>query len=66
MLGVPVVHAAHAGNFVGLSWPAEGNTYQSYYLGEAQIVDGTGGVLSRMSREESEGVITADVSFNSG
>lgn len=63
MLGVPVVHAANAGNFVGRSWPKEGTTYASHYLGETQIVDGNGGILARMSREEGEGVITADVSF---
>ena len=65
MLGVPVVHAAHAGNFVGQSWPDQGETYSSHYLGEAQIVDGEGRVLARMSREEGEGVITADISFGS-
>jgi predicted amidohydrolase len=65
MLGVPVVHAAHAGNFVGQSWPEQGGTYPSHYLGEAQIVDGKGRILARMSREEGEGVITADISFGS-
>jgi predicted amidohydrolase len=65
ILGVPVVHAAHAGNFVGKSWPDQGDTYSSHYLGEAQIVDGNGRVLARMSREEGEGVITADISFGS-
>jgi predicted amidohydrolase len=65
MLGVPVVHAAHAGDFVGQSWPEQGGTYPSHYLGEAQIVDGRGRVLARMSREEGEGVITADISFGS-
>jgi predicted amidohydrolase len=63
MLGVPVVHAAQAGTFVGRSWPKEGGTYASHFLGEAQIVDGKGGVLARMSREEGEGLISADVSF---
>jgi hypothetical protein len=63
MLGVPVVHAAQAGSFLGRSWPVEGDAYPSHYLGEAQIVDGKGAVLARMSREEGEGVITADVSF---
>jgi predicted amidohydrolase len=65
MLGVPVVHAAHAGSFVGQAWPDRGETYPSYYLGEAQIVDGNGRVLARMSREEGEGVITADISLGS-
>jgi predicted amidohydrolase len=63
MLGVPVVHAAHAGRFVGQSWPDSGESYPSRYLGEAQIVDGNGRILARMSREEGEGVITADVTL---
>ena len=63
MLGVPVVHAAQAGSFLGRSWPKQGATYASHYLGEAQIVDGKGGILARMSREDGEGVISADVSF---
>lgn len=63
MLGVPVVHAAHAGRFVGQSWPDSGERYPSRYLGEAQIVDGHGRILARMSRDEGEGVITADVTL---
>lgn len=63
MLGVPVVHAAHAGSFVGRSWPEEGTAYPSHYLGETQIVDGKGVILARMAREEGEGLITADISF---
>jgi len=65
MLGVPVVHAAQAGNFIGQSWPDQGDAYPSHYLGETQIVDGTGRVLARMSREEGDGVITADITFGS-
>jgi predicted amidohydrolase len=63
MLGVPVVHAAQAGDFVGRAWPDQSAAYRSHYLGEAQIVDGKGGILARMSREEGEGIITADISF---
>jgi len=64
VLGVPVVHASHAGSFVGGSWPeAPGQPYLSRYLGEAQIVDGRGAVLARVAREEGDAVITADVSL---
>jgi predicted amidohydrolase len=63
MLGVPVVHAAHAGTFVGRTWPEEETAYPSHYLGETQIVDGKGVILARMAREEGEGLITADISF---
>jgi predicted amidohydrolase len=63
MLGVPVIHAAHAGRFAVQDWPHVGVPYASHYLGEAQIVDGKGGILARMLRDEGEGVITADISF---
>jgi predicted amidohydrolase len=63
MLGVPVIHAAHAGNFIGKTWPNQGDKYASYFMGEAQIVDGAGNILAQRSREEGEGVITADISL---
>lgn len=62
LVGVPVVHASHAGSFEGLSWPGEPVPYRSRYLGETQIVNGGGEVLARMSHEDGEGVITASVS----
>ena len=65
MVGVPMVHAAHAGSFVGRDWPSERVPYPSHYLGETQIVDGKGDILARMSREDGEGVIIADISFGS-
>jgi len=59
MLGVPVVHAAHAGD-VDCDLPLlPGFPYRSYFLGETQIVDGGGKQLARMSREDGEGFITA-------
>jgi len=63
ILGVPVVHASHAGRFVGQLWPGEAVPYPSHYLGETQIVDGRGAVLARMSHEKGEGVITASLSL---
>lgn len=63
MLGVPVIHAAHAGPFEGQSCPGEAVPYPSEYFGETQIVDGRGKILARMSREDGEGVITADVAW---
>ena len=35
--------------------------YVSRYLGETQITDGDGRVLARMTCEDGEGVITADI-----
>jgi len=61
MLGVHVVHAAHAGEFTGKLPYAPGFPYSSYYLGETQIVDGSGNILERMRREDGEGFVIADV-----
>lgn len=60
-LGVPVVHAAHAGRFREKMPLMPGIPYPSYYLGETQIVDAGGGVLARLGAEEGEGVITAEI-----
>jgi predicted amidohydrolase len=62
-LGVPVVHASHAGEFTGLTPGNESTPYRSRYLGETQIVDATGEVLSRLTYEDGEGVITADIAL---
>lgn len=61
MLGVPVVHAAHAGDFVARMPLLPGLPYRSYYLGETMIVDATGEVLARLSREDGEGIAVAEV-----
>lgn len=61
MLGVPVVHASHAGKFSGYSPPDESREYRSHFLGETQIVDGYGKILAEMQYEDGEGVITADI-----
>ncbi|HET6461528.1 MAG TPA: carbon-nitrogen hydrolase family protein [Syntrophales bacterium] len=61
MLGVPVVHASHAGDFEGLTPGNESIPYVSRYLGETQITDGNGQVLARMTYEDGEGVIIADI-----
>src|SRR5271166_891212 len=47
-LGVPVVHAAQAGEFEGMTPGYESVPYVSRFLGEAQITDG-------------QGIITADI-----
>lgn len=61
MVGAPVVHASHAGNFVG-KWPwMPWMPYESGYLGETQIVDGSGNILARLTREDGDGVILADI-----
>jgi len=61
MLGVPVVHASHAGSFRGFTKPSCEESYNSRFLGETVIVDGRGQILARMAREDGEGVVLADV-----
>lgn len=61
LLGCPVVHAAHAGNFKGKTPLLPGFPYASFFLGETQIVDGAGTVLARMAQSDGEGHIMADI-----
>ncbi len=61
LLGVPVVHAAHAGELEGRLPLVPGFPYRSHFLGETQIVDATGGVLARMRYEDGEGFVTAEI-----
>jgi len=64
MLGVPVVHAAHAGEVSGDMPLMPGFPFKSFYLGETQIVDGSGEILARMKREDGEGFITANIDLD--
>jgi hypothetical protein len=61
MLGVPVVHAAHAGEFEGELPLVPGFPYRSHYLGETQIVDGNGQILAKMRYEDGEGFVMAEI-----
>jgi len=61
MLGVPVIHAAHAGDFEGEMPLMPDVPYKSYYLGETQIVDGSGKILARLKQEDGEGVIMTNL-----
>jgi N-carbamoylputrescine amidase len=62
MLGVPVVHSSHCGDFEGFALKEGQTAYMSDYLGETQIVDGHGDTLARMARDDGEGVIIAEIS----
>ena len=64
LLGVPVIHAGHAGDFQGYAPLDEGKKYASHYLGETMIVDGNGQMLAHLPREKGEGVIVADIDAN--
>ena len=60
MLGVPVVHGSHAGNFEGFFSPELPDvSYDSSYLGETMIVDHGGNILSRLPKNAGAGVVTA-------
>ncbi len=62
MLGVPIVHGAHAGRFEGYYSPDIPDVpYRSAYLGEAMIVDADGKVLARRDSGEGAGVAVADL-----
>jgi hypothetical protein len=61
LLGVPVVHAAHAEDFEAGMPLLPGLPYRSYFLGETMITDAAGRVLSRLSREEGESLAIADI-----
>jgi predicted amidohydrolase len=62
MLGVPVIHASHAGSFAGYFSPELPDvSYDSSYLGETMIVDAAGNVLAKLSQNYGEGVIFAEI-----
>ncbi|MBI9073881.1 MAG: carbon-nitrogen hydrolase family protein [Desulfatibacillum sp.] len=62
MVGAPVVHAAHAGDFKGKMPLMPGFPYESHLLGQAMITDARGNILAKMDREQ--GFITADVDLD--
>jgi predicted amidohydrolase len=62
LLGVPVIHASHAGRFSGFDSPELPDVaYDSVYLGEASICDAGGQVLGRRSLQQGAGVVVADI-----
>ncbi|MCP5043315.1 MAG: carbon-nitrogen hydrolase family protein [bacterium] len=61
LLRVPFVHAAHCGEFEGLT-PGSGDLpYRSRWLGRAQVVDGHGKILALAPDNDGEAVVIADV-----
>jgi N-carbamoylputrescine amidase len=61
LLGVPVVHAAHAGKFSAGMPLMPGIPYHSFFLGNTQIVDAHGKVLAGLAPEDGEGIVTAEI-----
>ena len=65
MLGVPVIHGSHAGDFEGFFSPELADvSYNSSYLGEAMIVNAQGQVLASRSKDQGEGVVIAEVTIS--
>ncbi|ACL05966.1 Nitrilase/cyanide hydratase and apolipoprotein N-acyltransferase [Desulfatibacillum aliphaticivorans] len=62
MVGAPVIHAAHAGDFKGKMPLMPGFPYESNLLGQAMITDAQGKILAKMDREE--GYIMADIDLD--
>lgn len=65
LLGVPVVHASHCGEFEGryLCYPGDerGLPYESSFVGTTQIVAPDGEVLARRDVDEGPGYVTATI-----
>jgi len=61
LTGVPVAHASHVGPVRGETPLVPGVAWQTQMLGESQICDRDGTVLARLSLEDGEGHVAADV-----
>jgi N-carbamoylputrescine amidase len=60
LLGVPVIHASHAGPFkAGI--PIVSFPHYACYQGETKIVDGRGNVLGRLTMQDGAGVVVAEI-----
>jgi predicted amidohydrolase len=59
--GVPVAHAAHVGPVSGATPLVPGLRWPTTLLGESQICDRDGTVLARLTFEDGEGHVAADV-----
>jgi predicted amidohydrolase len=63
MLGVPAVHPSHVGPFTMATPMMPGVKWPSRMLGETTICDADGVILQRMSYEDGEGYVCADVTM---
>lgn len=59
--GVPVAHASHVGPVCGETPLAPGLSWPTVMVGESQICDRDGTILARLSLEDGEGHVSADV-----
>ena len=61
IVGAPVAHASHVGPVTGITPLAGGLKWRTEMLGESQICDRDGTILARLSLEDGEGHVAADV-----
>jgi predicted amidohydrolase len=63
LCGVPVAHASHVGPVHGETPLGPGIPWRTQMLGESQICDRDGKVLARLSLEDGEGHVSAEVAL---
>jgi predicted amidohydrolase len=61
LTGVPVAHASHVGAIDGETPLGPGIPWRTQMLGESQVCDRDGTVLARLTLEDGEGHVAADV-----
>ncbi len=61
LTGAPVAHAAHVGPVRGETPLVPGIPWETQMLGESQVCDRDGTILARLSLEDGEGHVAADV-----
>lgn len=63
LTGVPVAHASHVGPVRGETPLGPGIPWETVMVGESQICDSDGTILARMTLEDGEGHVSADVTI---
>ena len=61
LTGVPVAHASHVGPITGETPMGPGIPWPTVMIGESQICDRDGTILARLTLEDGEGHVSADV-----
>ncbi len=61
IVGAPVAHASHVGPVTGRTPLMPGLAWETQMLGESQVCDRDGTILARLSLEDGEGHVAADV-----
>ena len=63
LVGVPVAHAAHVGPIVSDTPLGPGIPWPTTMIGESQICDRDGTILARLTEEDGEGHVSAEVTI---